>query len=298
MSDMHFRNSSTFALCAFLALTAACGATDRPSRNAGAPACAVVQQLQPLPEDGRETSGLTVGRRHPDLLWTHNDSGFEPFIYELDHNRTLKAFFRVTGGEVTDWDDMEAGECETGSCLYVADIGDNAGARSSVMVYEIPEPELPATEVAPIRTLHVRYPDGAQDAEAFFRLPSGEMYIVTKGRQGTIKLYRLAAGGGEVLALVREVLPHPENERDRVTAATASPDGKWVAIRTYRTLYIYRTDDLTGDGAAARTFSLVGLNEKQGESVTLANDGSMWLTSEAEDPKDMPMIGRLSCALE
>src|SRR5688572_20208248 len=118
---MDFRNSSTFPMCAFLVLTAACSGTDRPTQNAAAPACTVVQELQPLPEDVRETSGLTVGRRHPDLLWTHNDSGFEPFIYALDHNRTIKAFVRVAGVAVTDWEDMEAGACESGNCLYLAD---------------------------------------------------------------------------------------------------------------------------------------------------------------------------------
>jgi hypothetical protein len=279
------------------------GPKDSVAQSASAAAsgtCTIAQASKALPEAVRETSGLAVSRKHPGVFWTHNDSGGEPEIHAVDAQGTARGRVKVTGVTLTDWEDIESGECDGGSCLYIADIGDNAARRAYVSIYEVKEPELGATEVAPLRLIHARYMDGAQDAEALFRLPSGELYIVTKGRQGAIKLYRYSAAGlnGQgTLQPVREIAGHPRNELDRVTAATASPNGKWVAIRTYANLMVYRTEDLLGTGAPVTTFPLADLKEKQGESVTLADDGVMWLTSEAENKKDKPTIAQLTCVL-
>lgn len=232
-------------------------------------------------------------------MWTHNDSGGDPAIYALGTDGQLKARVAVSGVTLTDWEDIESGECDGGSCLYIADIGDNAARRDYITIYEVKEPDLTATQ-AEARPIHARYADGAQDAEALIRLPSGEMFIVTKGRQGPIRLYKYGAAGANgqgTFQVVREIAPQPANEMDRVTAATASPDGKWIAIRTYANLYLYRTEDLIGTGSPVTTYSLADLREKQGEAVTLANDGTIWVTSEAEKSEDMPAFGKLMCTL-
>lgn len=262
--------------------------------------CTIAQTSQPLPEEVRETSGLAASRSHEGVLWTHNDSGGEPEIYAVGTDGTLRGRIRVTGVRLTDWEDIETGECEGGACLYIADIGDNAGRRTHVSIYELKEPDPSATEVAAVRTIDVKYSDGPQDAEALFRLPSGELFIVSKGGQGAIKLYRysaVGAGGQGTMLLVRELSPPPKSERDRVTAASASPNGKWVAVRTYATLHLYRTEDLLAAGTPVTTYSLTALQERQGESVTLNDDGTLWLTSEAENPKDRPTFARITCVL-
>jgi hypothetical protein len=72
-----------------------------------------------------------------------------------------------------------------------------------------------------------------------------------------------------------------------------------VAIRTYRTLTLFRTAELlSATGAPAHTFSLTPLAEKQGESVALGDDGTLWLSSEAEDVRDLPTLARLKCTLD
>ena len=301
------QSRGSFSFVAALAVVACAGSGESiaqmppapSSQPAGAASCTVAQALTTLPEDVRETSGLAVSLRHPGILWTHNDSGGDPEIYALGEDGVVKARIRVGGATVTDWEDIEGAPCDSGSCLYVADIGDNAGRREYITIYEIKEPDLSSREVT-ARAIHARYLDGPQDAEALIRLPSGEMHIVTKGRQGSIKLYRYSpagANGRGTFQPVREIAPQPANELDRVTAATTSPDGKWVAIRTYTNLYIYRTADLTGTGSAALTYSLAELKEKQGESITLSNDGEVWLTSEAENKKDLPTLAKLTCVL-
>jgi hypothetical protein len=271
-----------------------------PSKSDG-DVCRIEQNTRPLPVEVRETSGLARGIQNGDVLWTHNDSGSEPEIFALGLDGSVKTRVSIKGARETDWEDMAAGRCGSGACLYIADTGDNYGERTRITVYEINEPTLSTSEQPVLRTMHARYPDGPQDAEALFRLPSGELYIVTKGRQKDIKLYRLNPSGDTttaVMELVREIAPKPASPTEWVTAATASPDGKWVAIRSYSTLYLYRTDDLMQGNLAPRSFALAPLGEKQGEAIALGDDGTVWLSSEAEDMKDVPTFAKLSCTLQ
>ena len=264
--------------------------------------CSVVEASNTLPDEVRETSGLAQSRRDPEVFWTHNDSGNEPDLFAIRLGADVVSRVRVQGATLEDWEDLEAGPCESGTCLYVGDIGDNDAERESITVYEIPEPAAGAGQTAPARALRARFPDGARDAESLFVLPSGDIFIVTKGRQGAIALYRYASPHrpAEIVTLerVRELAPRPADENDRVTGATASPDGRWVGIRTYRTLLLYQAAELVGNGPAEpMRVDLEPLGEVQGEALVLGDDGSVWLTSEAESRKTMPQWGQLRCAL-
>ncbi len=268
----------------------------------GSAICRMTAAGRPLPAEVRETSGLTQSRRDPNLFWTHNDSGNRPDLFAVDAEGKLVGRVRVQGTKLQDWEDLEGGPCAAGVCLFAADIGDNDQKRESITIYEIPEPSAGASEAAPVQALHARFPDGPQDAEALFRLPSGDLFVVTKGRHGPIALYRYPAPHrlDEVVTLerVRELWPQPGNADDRVTAATASPDGRWVGIRTYRALHLYSAPALVGAEAAEPvTIDLRPLREIQGEALVIADDGTVWLTSEAEQRRDQPRLSRLECTL-
>lgn len=255
-----------------------------------------------LPSAVHETSGLALSRSGRPLLWTHNDSGNDPVIYALDTTGTIVGQVAVAGAVLLDWEDIAAGPCDSGNCLFIADIGDNFAARSMVAVYVIPEPSPEAKQSEPAVALLARFPDGSQDAEAIFVLPNGDLYLVTKGRQAGIALYRLPKaeqqpGNVATLELVRSLWPRPSSERDRVTGATASPDGRWVAIRTYRTLHVYGTDALIDRGEAAVKFDLTPLRERQGEAVALTNEGDVWLSTESEIRWRKPALLKVRCRL-
>jgi hypothetical protein len=265
-------------------------------------ACTIADSGQPLPGVTRESSGLSQSRRDPRLFWTHNDAGGEPLLYAFSSDGRLAGTVRVQGASLTDWEDLAAGPCGGSSCLYIGDIGDNEEKRSSVTIYEVPEPASDVASTPPATALRARYPAGARDSEAMF-IASGNLYLVTKGRSGPIELYRYPLttrpAGIATLELVREILPAPKGNNDRVTSAAASPDGRWVAIRTYRTLYLYPAAALTGSGSAApdpMTMSLNSLNETAGEGLELANDGTVWLSSEGTKKKPARWA-KLKCAL-
>lgn len=280
----------------------ACPPAERQSSAVSAP-CQVMAAGRALPNAVRETSGLAVARRDSTLLWTHNDSGNEPVLFALDTAGNAIGQVMVTGAGLIDWEDMAAGPCDAGTCLFIGDIGDNTERRDSVTIYVVPEPDATALVTEPATALHARYPDRAQDAEALFVLPGGDIYIVTKGRRGPIALYRYPkaaqdAGGTATMERVRSLSSGRARGLGRVTGAAASPDGRFTAIRTYATLYLYETGELIGLGSTRpAAFDLRPLKERQGEAVALTDSGEVWLTSEAERGGDFPAMTRLRCTM-
>lgn len=264
--------------------------------------CTVETTGTTLPDAVRETSGLARSGRDGGLFWTHNDAGNGPELFAIDAAGQLVAQVTVPGAEATDWEDIESGPCEDGTCLYIGDIGDNDGERERITIYRVPEPARGATETAPAVPLHARYPDGPRDAESLFRLPSGELFIVTKGRREPVAVYRypLPERPGETVTLerVRELFPQAAENDDRVTAATASPDGRWVGIRSYRRLYLYPAAELVGGGAASPAeVDLEPVGHGQGEALIVTDEGEVWLSSEAENRESRPLFARMRCTL-
>ena len=260
--------------------------------------CAADGSSRELPAEVKESSGLVQSRRDPELFWTHNDAGNAPVIFAVSSDGKMKSQVRVAGARLEDWEDIDAGPCGGSNCLFIGDIGDNDANRHSITVYQVPEPAAGATTSANAVARSARYPSGPRDAEAMYVL-SGSLYLVTKGRTSAIELYRWPQGQGTVeLARIRELFGKPRNQLDFVTSASASPDGKWVAIRTYRTLYIYKASELTAPGnPKPLKADLSALGEKQGEGLAILNDGTVWLSSEAGGKKGAPALTRLTCTL-
>jgi hypothetical protein len=137
--------------------------------------------------------------------------------------------------------------------------------------------------------LTLSYPGGPENVEALYVSPrDSAVYLVSKGRNGRVRLYRVsrAAWGatGRVQAELVQVLPvmPRRSERRFVTGAAARPDGALVAIRTYNEIYFFTP----GPGgrltpAARPVCSIVGL-ERQGEAIAFRDSTTLILTSEAD----------------
>jgi len=106
---------------------------------------------------------------------------------------------------------------------------------------------------------------------------------------------------GETVTLerVRELFPKPNRNSDRVTGAGASPNGQWVAIRTHDNLYLYRARELLARSGTAKptVVDLKPLKQPQGEAVALADDGTLWLGTEAANKKESSSWARMQCTL-
>jgi hypothetical protein len=262
-------------------------------------ACAASGPGYRLPNTLKESSGLAWSPDQGGVLWSHNDSGHPAEIYAVDTEGVLLATVPLTGARNRDWEDMATGRCEAGTCIYLADTGDNGEERRSVRLYRVSEPTVPRAgpgqtnaasaedrSQSPVEAedFHFQLPDGPRDIEAMFVLPGDEVYFVTKGRRHPVSVYRYPPP----LRSESVMLEFVQNLTDRglplyrqITGADASPDGRTVVIRSYQSLAFYRVVDgklvpLEGGGV-----SLGSVGEAQGEGVALGPDGTVALSSEA-----------------
>jgi hypothetical protein len=263
----------------------------------------VLQTVPRVPRTGAfqsprviESSGIAVSRAHEGVLWTHNDSGDDAYLYATDLGGTDRGAVRVRGARAVDWEDIALGPCPTqgDACLYIADTGDNDRTRQSVVIYAVPEPDPPGRRRAPVNSapaaaLRLRYSGGPDDVEAIYVSPQDSaLYLVSKGRSGMVQLYRVlrTAWGGDTAVTVSPLqrLPiTPFAALGRlVTGAAIRPDGGLVAVRTYTEIYTF----VPGPGGRLKpsgrpVCNVTGL-ELQGEAIDFLDDSTFVLTSEGD----------------
>ena len=260
----------------------------------------------PLPlGDLPEASGVAVSRRSTGVLWAINDSG-EPVLVALDASGAVQGKVRVAGATVHDWEDMAVAPCgrdaqrKPAACIYIADIGDNHANRQHVTIYRMPEPSPRDAETAVPEVFHATYPDGPQDAEAFFVTDRG-WFIVTKGETGPIRLYRFPSEPrpGATVQLERVGRPRVEHKTSggkRITGAAASPDGRWIALRTHSAIEFFRADELAaGRWRESGRVDLRALGERQGEGIAIAPDNTVYLVGEGGGASRPGTLARLHC---
>jgi hypothetical protein len=258
-----------------------------------------------------ESSGLAASRRNPGLLWTHNDSGDDAFVYCLDLQARSCGAWRVPGAEAFDWEDMAAGPGPraTEPYLYLGDIGDNLDQRTEIVVYRIPEPVAggagpvptkasPAT-TAPAEALRLRYPDGPHNAEALLVHPTtGDVYVVSKNAQAA-GVYKAAAplDPSKVTTLVQVGtirLGSGSRGLELVTGGDIAPDGRRVALSSYAQGYELEVpagaafDDVWAERPVPVTLG----PRLQGESIAYRLDGRALLTSSEILPWPLQQVER------
>ncbi|TCI99017.1 hypothetical protein [Aeromicrobium sp. IC_218] len=216
-----------------------------------------------------ESSGLAVSRHHPDLAYTVNDSGHDAEVFAV----------RVSTGEVVgvtrlraETTDVEAMALDDDGRLWVADTGDNRGARDEVALHVLDEPGEGDHRVRPT-TYRVDYGDRSPDVEA----------IVV--RDGTVSLLEKALAGGSRFELAVGDLDADSSNQARevaadvpglVTDATAVPESDRVVLRTYVSLVVLDADwrPVTSLRAPVTRQGETVAAEPSGRSVLVGSEGT------------------------
>ena len=243
-----------------------------------------------------EISGIAASRATPGLWWVHNDSGDAARVFAIDGDGVVHATLALTGATAVDYEDIAVGEGPVAGTnyLYVADIGDNAAARSEVVVYRMVEPTVSASgstsgSIAAVDVLHLRYPDGAHDAEAFAVDPlSHSLVIITKslagGAQAAFRVSSALAAGSTTTMSSIATITTDAGLGGAITGADLSRDGLQLAIRTYGGVRIVgRNADLPLDrflagGVGSVSCPAPGPAEVQGEAIGFRVDGRGFVT--------------------
>lgn len=256
-----------------------------------------------------EASGLAASRRHPDILWTLNDSGDQPVLYALSTTGAYVGKIRIEDAENRDWEDLAGFTDGEKTYLAVADIGDNAARRDFCTVYVIEEPEmtgkkmLKRSAVKPAWRIDFQYEDGPRDCESIavdianqrilllskrstppvlYSLPlfarSGRSISVARKLAAVSNLNRAGYAGNQSFGLLQS---HPY--RYQPTGMDISPDNTWLAVLTYRFVYLYiRPDGQRWETALSGVPKILPLPRlEQAESICFSADGrDLFVTSE------------------
>ncbi|WP_265130037.1 hypothetical protein [Chryseobacterium oranimense] len=137
-------------------------------------------RLAYLDDKIKETSGLSILNGK---LYTFNDSGNEPEIFELDETSgTIRNTFTINAKN-KDWEALT----NDGKNFYIGDFGNNGGTRRDLEIYKLPFQNEPKNDS--ITKITFYYPEQTEfipqyinndfDAEAMIYL-NGKLHLFTK----------------------------------------------------------------------------------------------------------------------
>ncbi|MEL6590047.1 MAG: T9SS C-terminal target domain-containing protein, partial [Bacteroidota bacterium] len=95
-----------------------------------------VNTFSTIPSSVDETSGLAVNG--PNKIWTHNDSGGQNELYELDTLGNLNRILTILNANLVDWEELAKDDVGN---FYIGDFGNNGNARTNQKIYIIPNPD-------------------------------------------------------------------------------------------------------------------------------------------------------------
>jgi hypothetical protein len=233
-----------------------------------------------------EISGIGFYREQ---LYVHNDSGDEAKIYVMNVNGDLTATHQIDVKSAIDWEDMAIGSLKGTVQLFVGDIGDNEEKREHVLVHA-----LPIDNLSPVKTWTVTYESKQpRDAEGLAFDPiDSRLYILTKGRNGTIELYQSPILDDSTSSLTLQVValfpisenldPHPIYMG---TALDISPDGTLLIMRNYLHAYLWQRDEKQQwkDVLKEPPCKIRLPKQRQGESLAFRSSTSLMTISEGKN---------------
>ncbi|UCE02641.1 MAG: hypothetical protein JSW67_00050 [Candidatus Latescibacterota bacterium] len=266
-----------------LALLCSCGVQEAPEpaweacANLSAPAIA-------------ECSGVIHSRRHPGVLWVHNDSGDLPRLFAVDLSGTLLREVHVDGAQNVDWEDIAADDA---GHLYIGDFGNNRNTRQDLLIYVIDEPDPRADSTQSALSVPVQrripfhfpeqraFPDPLErnfDCEALF-WDAGWLYVLTKHRSDTrTVLYRVSPQGDSLRAAVR--LGEYEIG-SQVTSADLANDGRRLVVLSYQYIHVFERP-AQGDNFLGGRSQRVLIEARQCEGICF-HDDTLLLTNEQRE---------------
>lgn len=223
----------------------------------------------------RESSGIATSVLHPNVVFTHNDSGDDARFFAVGPNGKTRAIFTLGGAGSWDWEDMSNGPNKT---LWFADIGANQLGRDSISAYKVREPKtIHSRNIKWTRYDFVYDDHQSHNAEAMLVNPrNGNLFVVTKADSGA-GIYRAPKHLSRThLNTLRRVAGAPNT----VTGGAFTRDGKRFVLRTYGAAYFYKKI-----GGHARVMDLPSAGEsidfaRRGPGVIVGKEGAnspVWL---------------------
>lgn len=223
--------------------------------------CAVGVHETVQPPWVTEASGIAASTLHPNTFFIVQDAGNAPEFLALDEHGADMGRFTMEATTNVDMEDLSLVPCDVGTCIYVADIGDNKELRTSYELVKVAEPDVIGaglTAVVPATHMKYEYGDGlSHNAETLLIHPiTGEIGIVTKNSEGgESTIWRGPSpwppNGIETVTLTGSV--SPLNAFEAFSSGGVHPLGHGILLRTLTAVYFFPA--LGPDAPIAETLS-------------------------------------------
>ncbi|MCA9569130.1 MAG: hypothetical protein KC656_14880, partial [Myxococcales bacterium] len=149
-------------------------------------------------------------------------------------------------------------------------------ARPFVVLYRVPEPRPGLDTSVQAERMLVRYPDHPHNAEALVVDRRGELYIVSKEKHAPSTLFALGpfqAGEVTARAVASRAFEGGGRGGEKVTGGDISPDGRWLALRTYPWIWLFPVQAELPGALLGDPCVIVPPVEEQGESIGFTANG-------------------------
>ncbi|MGE5944300.1 MAG: T9SS type A sorting domain-containing protein [Flavobacteriales bacterium] len=245
-----------------------------------------------LPNSLSESSGAIFFN---DKLITHNDSGGENKLFELDTiSGLVTRTVTISNATNVDWEDITQDD----SNIYIGDFGNNvSGNRTDLKIYKISKTDYITTTSVTAETISFSYVDQTDftattanntewDAEALVSFDATNLILFTKNWvNGTTKGYLIPKFQGTYSV---SPLTTSLNSDGLITGGTYNPlSGKLYLVGyTNPTLqpFVWVCDNFNGSdifsGTNTKT-SLSSLSFEQAEAITFVSENRYFITSES-----------------
>ena len=236
-----------------------------------------------LSDEVFETSGLIYFN---ESLITHNDSGNEPILYELDTlNLSIKRRVSISNVNNIDWEAITQDD----EFIYIGDFGNNLGTRVDLAIHRISKEDFTFSDTVEATTINFSYEDQEDfantgssdwDAEAFF-IVNNQFVVLTKQWKsfGSVAYTLPITPGVHVANRVGAIA-----DVGLVTDVTYDDETNRLVLIGYSSIlspFIGIVNDLNLESPfAGYTPQNLGLNFVQAEGITQINSTNYFFTSE------------------
>ncbi|MDN3585057.1 hypothetical protein QWY86_00110 [Pedobacter aquatilis] len=239
--------------------------------------------------DLSEISGISI--LNDNLFFVHNDSGDTSRFFAINAKGSLIStlYFKAHASKkhlgVTDCEDIAIGPgpVTTKRYIYLGDIGDNANNRPYITVYRFPEPGKYSGKMQiESEAVHLKYPNGPQDAETLMVDPISKELIIVSKRQDTVGIYSASLNfkNKDTVTMKKQgslFLPG-RGLFKYVVSGDISRDGRQIILKTYTAVYYWLRN---GKESIAQTLKgkptiLPYKMEPQGEAIGFTPDGKAY----------------------
>jgi hypothetical protein len=237
----------------------------------------------------KSASGIAASAKHERVFYLHDGQLTPARFYAIDDTGADRGSFTLAGASNQDWEDIAVGPCPAGSCVFIADTGDEREARAGYTIYRVPEPATLGLgeQTLSADALSFRYPDGSHDAEALLVHPeTGVISVITRDRSGAgiVGIYDvpvLPDGSTSTAVLRKQILTSASPALRAPVTGGAIHARSGILLRT--TAGIVRFTLGAGQSVAdaiegSVPCTMSSFEETDGNAVTWLRSGSGYLT--------------------